>query len=104
MSNENEKIRQTYNLASNLMNEGKSDEQITEALISQGLDQTAASNVISNLKKERSTIGTGSGKQSYNGGGSGFGFSGIPKWLIYILGLLLINLVSYLFNLNFWIY
>ena len=105
MSDENEKLRKTYSLASNLLNEGKTEAQIIEALKNEGLDDSAAANVLSNLNKERNALGGASGNQGYNGGGSGgFSLAGLPRWIIYPIVLIIINLISYLFDLNFWIY
>jgi len=106
MGNDEEALRQTYNYASDLMNQGLSDNDIKQSLLNRGLDDAAASNIIYNLKQERIRLGGGVGssqsQQTYSDADQGGG--GFPSWLIYIGILILVNVLSAAFGWGFWLY
>ena len=87
-----------YRIATTLKKEGKDDYAIEQALLMKGLNQDEARKVIS---RANATTLSSSGQQGPKAEKKGNGMWG---WGIWILALGLINLLSYLFNWNFWLY
>jgi len=90
-NNDKELIDQIYAYAIELKNSGKSDSQIQEALVEKGLDEESSKTVVDNLSNAEA--------QNAEGESSGF-----PSWLIWIALLILVNILSAIFDWPFWIY
>ncbi|NOQ70908.1 MAG: hypothetical protein GQ574_02840 [Crocinitomix sp.] len=90
-----------YRIATTLKKEGKDDYAIEQALLMKGLNQEEARKVIS---RANATTLSASGQSSYSGQKEKKEGNGMWGWAIWILALGLINLLSYLFNWNFWLY
>jgi hypothetical protein len=103
MGNDDEILRQNYNYASDLMNQGISDHDVKQSLINRGVDDALASSIVFNLKQERNRLSGGSGQtqSTYADSDNGGGF---PSWVLYIGGLILINILSAVFGWGFWLY
>ena len=74
------------------LSDGRSQKQVAKQLVDSGWDQDNADEFVAAVNTQMSEAGAKSG----GGGGK--------SWLIWIGALLLINLLSYLFDWPFWIY
>ena len=74
---------------------GESRESVIADLTNNGWDPAEADDYVSTIEYHLSQA---QHRQSSGGGGEGMG------WLLWIGGILLINLLSYLFGWGFWIY
>lgn len=93
MSDQDQKamVDQIYAFAFELKHIGKTDAQTQQALIEKGLDEETAKVVVDNVNK---SFHASAEPES----------SGFPKWLIYILILIGINVLSAIFDWPFWIW
>ncbi|MFT5821593.1 MAG: hypothetical protein ACI8ZM_002846 [Crocinitomix sp.] len=89
-----------YRIATSMKKDGKDDYAIEQALLMKGLDQDEARKVIAraNATTLSSSSSSGQGQKEAKEG------NGMWGWAIWIVALGLINLLSYLFNWNFWLY
>jgi hypothetical protein len=88
-----------YRIATSMKKEGKDDYAIEQELLMKGLDQEEARKVISRANATTlSSSGQGQGQKQAKEG------NGVWGWAIWIVALGLINLLSYLFDWNFWLY
>jgi hypothetical protein len=88
---EEQAVQAVYDRAFQLKNQGKSSTQIKDALVSEGLDNESAKIVVNNMNQAIT-------EQKRNES------SGVGGWVIWIGLLLLINLLSWIFDWPFWIY
>lgn len=84
-------MNKIYAYAIEQKRQGKTNEQIRQDLVSKGIDEEGAKIIVNNIDKAEQ-------QQQKAEGGS------FPKWLIYILILILINVLSAVFGWGFWIY
>ncbi len=91
-----------FNYACELKRAGQNDYQIQSALQGQGLDEEAARRLVAYVN----SVMPDSPPPQYNqtGAQQGGGGSSIPGWLIWILILVGINILSAIFEWDFWIY
>ena len=80
-------------VAENLQS-GESPAEIVEQLVGNGWEENDAIGFVGSIQQQLSQPA----QYSQEGGGEGMG------WLLWIGGVLLINLLSYLFGWGFWIY
>ena len=73
---------------------GESRESVVADLTNNGWDPAEANEYVTEIEYQLAEA------RSRQGGGGGEGMG----WLLWISGILLINLLSYLFNWGFWIY
>jgi hypothetical protein len=86
---------EVYRIATSLKKEGQDDYALGHALLMKGLHKEEARKVIS---RANATTLSASGQSEKKEG------TGMWGWAIWIVALGLINLLSYLFNWNFWLY
>jgi hypothetical protein len=88
-----------YRIATSMKKEGKDDYAIEQELLMKGLNQEEARKVISRANATTlSSSGQSQGEKQPKEG------NGMWGWAIWLIALGLINLLSYLFNWNFWLY
>ncbi len=92
-----QEMQQLASMIANELFAGESREKVIGDLTSNGWGQGAANQFVSEIEYELSQAQAQASHHS-SGGGEGMG------WLLWIGGILLINLLSYLFNWGFWIY
>jgi hypothetical protein len=85
----------SYQVATTMKQEGKTDYDIEQALLMKGLNQDEARKIIA---RASATTYSASGQAEEKKG------NGMWGWAIWLVALGVINLLSYLFNWNFWIY
>lgn len=86
-----------YRIATSMKKEGKDDYAIEQELLMKGLNQEEARKVIARANATTVSAASSSQKEAKEG-------NGMWGWAIWLLALGLINLLSYLFNWNFWLY
>ena len=90
--NEEDLVRKVFEYAVALKQSGKTDVEIEENLMQQGLDKEGASAIVKATKNA---------DLQYTEKDSGSGGMG---WLIWILVLIVVNVCSAIFDWPFWIY
>lgn len=86
-----------YAYAMRLKKIGSSDLSIRNSLMEKGLSKDDALIILDNVNE-------GFFGQVQEGGGVESGGGEFPRWLIYVLALVGINVLSFLFDWGFWIY
>lgn len=89
---EDDEIEGLAILVAENLQKGESPEEIVQQLTESGWEEQDAIGFVSSIKHQLEE------PQHVSQGGGGMG------WLVWLGGILLINLLSYLFNWGFWIY
>ncbi len=92
-------IESIYKRAISLKHEGKSNIEIKEALMGDGLDAEAADAVVKNMNEVIQNKSSARSSESESSGGSG-----AYRFLIWIGILILVNILSAVFDWGFWLY
>lgn len=77
---------------------GESQQEVTDQLVSDGWDQEGAAAFVHSVAQQVADGQSGPAPAASGGGGGG------SSWLVWIGILVLVNLLSYVFNWPFWIY
>ncbi|MCP4522530.1 MAG: hypothetical protein GY827_12690 [Cytophagales bacterium] len=95
-----EVVKQIYQEAAELKQQGKTDDEIVATLKEKGLDAEMAASVVQNLNAmiEERKAANNPYVEDDDDGDSAWG------WLIWIGILVVVNLLSYIFDWPFWIY
>ena len=102
-TNERELLTKNYNYAKELKLQGKTDSEIKEAVKAEGLSEEKAIGLLNTLSKV--SANSMSAKPTDNlvedeGASEGRSHS----WIFYVVALVVINLLSWVFDWPFWIY
>ena len=89
---DDDEIQDLAMLVAQNLAKGESPEAISQQLVDSGWDPDEATAFVGSIQQQLAQM------QSNQGSDEGMG------WLLWIGGILLINLLSYLFNWGFWIY
>ena len=101
---ERELLTKNYNLAKELKRQGKSNAEIKQAVMAEGLDEEKANGLLKTLSNiSANSLSKNPEDRIIEDDGSSSD-SGSSSWIFYILGLLAVNLLSWLFDWPFWIY
>ena len=90
---DDDEIQALAELVAKNLGEGESAEEIAQQLVDNGWELDDALGFVGSIRRQLDTA-----QQNTSAGGEGLG------WLVWVGGILLINLLSYLFNWGFWIY
>ncbi len=89
---DDDEIQDLAMLVAKNLADGESPDTIVNQLVDSGWETDDANSFVASIQHQLAQM------QSHQGDGEGMG------WLLWIGGILLINLLSYLFNWGFWIY
>ncbi len=89
---DDEEIEALAMLVAQNLNDGEDPQQIAQQLVDNGWEPSDANGFVGSIQAQLA------GRTASQGGGEGMG------WLIWIGALLVINLLSYVFNWGFWLY
>jgi hypothetical protein len=90
---DDEEFPELAGLVAENLAKGESPEEIVQQLVDSGWQLDDAQGLVGTIQRQLH-----SAQQQPAGGGEGMG------WLVWIGGIVLINVLSYLFNWNFWIW
>lgn len=90
---DDDEIQDLAMLVAENLAKGESPDAIAQQLVDSGWEAEDANSFVSSIQYQLAQA-----QRSQGGGGEGMG------WLLWIGGILGINLLSYLFNWGFWIY
>lgn len=102
--NSSEAVREVYHFAYECKQKNVPDYQIEQHLLNRGLDMEQMSQVMRNVNQAYANRSAASNQSSQSSDNSGGGGGGIPRFVIYIGILILINILSAAFGWGFWIY
>lgn len=99
--NSSNEVREVYRFAYECKQKGLPDYQLEQTLMNRGLDPGDANLVTRNVSQTFASRNQGGGQSDQGGGGGG---TKIPSIVFYIGILILINVLSAVFNWGFWLY
>ena len=88
-----DEIQGLVNVVAQGLSNGESPDKMIQQLVDSGWEKSQAEDLVYSVNMQLAEA-----QSQQSGGGEGMG------WLLWIGGILLINLLSYLFNWGFWIY
>ena len=91
-----QEMRELAGIVAQSLSKGEKPADITKQLVNSGWEQADADEFVNSIAQHLASAERAAAQSSSGGGGMG--------WLIWIGALLLINLLSYLFEWPFWIY
>ena len=97
-----ELLTNNYNLAKELKLAGKSDDEIKQAVIEGGLDEEKAIGLLRTLSNVSANSLSKNPDRVVEDDGSND--SGSSSWIFYVVALVVVNLLSWVFDWPFWIY
>ncbi len=101
---ERELLTKNYNLAKELKRQGKSNAEIKQAVMAEGLDEEKANGLLKTLSNISANSLSKNPEDRIIEDDDISSDSGSSSWIFYILGLLAVNFLSWLFDWPFWIY
>ena len=100
---ERELLTKNYNYAKELKLQGKTDSEIKEAVMAEGLSEEKAIGLLNTLSKvSANSMAAKSTDKLVEDDGDSEGRSN--SWIFYVAALVVVNLLSWVFDWPFWIY